>query len=175
MFDWPDLDARTRQLMLEEIDADIRAGKLYIGKRLSSAGALAYPELLLQAARTGTEASLAAALRQPGFWNSRDTPRMKGRSLSVPKTPSDAAEILAEGEFNRFYMRALCQRAMEDHLDSVIVHRAKVVETPRLESEQRLGEAIDARALLEDLRQSIGGKPRHGLPEPGSGLSIRLP
>jgi hypothetical protein len=88
---------------------------------------------------------------------------------------SDAADMLAEGEFNRFYIRALCRRAIEDDIEVVIVHRAKVVENPRPESELKIGREIPARALLEDLRTNIGGLTKFGIPEPGSGLSVRLP
>jgi hypothetical protein len=42
--------------------------------------------------------------------------------------------MLAEGEFNRFYIRALCVRAIEDGLPEVIVYRAKEVQSARPES-----------------------------------------
>jgi hypothetical protein len=174
MFEWPDLDARIRQLMLEEIDADEQAHKLYLSRNLSPMGLQDYPRHLREAARTGTEVTLAARLRQPGQMNARQPPQQRGRTVSAPRMRDDAAEVLAEGEFNRFYIRALCRHAVETHHETVVVHRAKVVENPRPESEARIGEEIPARDLLQDLRTNIGKPTRFGLPEVGSGLSVRL-
>lgn len=174
MFEWPDLDDRVRELMLEEINADEKAGALYFSGKLSSAGRRDYPAHLREAARAGTEVTLADRLRQPGQLNPRQAPQQRGRTVSVPKMPENAEETLAEGEFNRFYIRALCLRALETGRDTVIVHRAKVVAEPRPGSEERVGTEIQARALLEDLRESIGKTPRFKLPEAGSGLSVRL-
>jgi hypothetical protein len=174
MFAWPDLDARIRQLMLEEIDADEQAHELYLSRNLSPAGRRDYPSHLREAARSGTEVTLAACLRLPGQLNPRQPPQHRGGTVSFPKMRGDAAEVLAEGEFNRFYIRALCRHAIETHRETVIIHRAKVVEDPRPESEARIGQEIPARELLEDLRTNIGKSTRFGLPEIGSGLSVRL-
>ena len=89
---------------------------------------------------------------------------------------SNAHEMLAEGEFNRFYIRALCARAIEDGLSGVIVFRAKAVQNARSASEQMLGQTMPAAALLSDLRNSPGVDTALGLPPgPNSGLSVRLP
>jgi hypothetical protein len=89
---------------------------------------------------------------------------------------SNAHEMLAEGEFNRFYIRALCLRAIEDGIPDVVVYRAKPVENPRSESQQKIDEHVSPEALLRDLRIHPGVDTALGLPPgPNSGLSVRLP
>lgn len=175
MFTWPDLNERVRQLMVEEIDADAKADRLYLSSKLSALGRQDYPEHLREAARTGTDAMLATRLRQPGQLNPRQAPQQRGRTMSVPKKRVNAEEELAEGEFNRFYIRALCRYALETDREVVRVYRAKVVEEPRPESEAMIGTEISARALLDDLRENIGRDTRFNLPQAGSGLSAKLP
>jgi hypothetical protein len=88
----------------------------------------------------------------------------------------NAHEMLAEGEFNRFYIRALCLRAIEDGVSEVIVYRAKDVEHARSESQQKIGSRVAAELLLRDLRTHVGVDTALGLPPgPNSGLSVHLP
>ena len=49
--------------------------------------------------------------------------------------PLKAQETLSEGEFNRFYCKALCARSISEGISKVIAYRAKQVENPRPESE----------------------------------------
>ncbi len=53
------LDARTRTLMIEEIERDITAGTLFFSDNLTLQGRTDYPDLIRAAAREGTDASLA--------------------------------------------------------------------------------------------------------------------
>ena len=170
------LDDRTRNLMIAEIDRDIAVNSLFLSDNLSPQGRADYPELLRTAVRTGTDDALAAAIR--GRLNSHEKPRKlkSGEFSKPPVMRSNAHEMLAEGEFNRFYIRALCARAIEDGIAEVIVYRAKEVQHPRAESEARIGKPVVAQALLDDLRKNIGVETALGLPPgPNSGLSVRLP
>jgi hypothetical protein len=169
MFTLPNLDQRTRALMLEEIEHDINQNRLYISPRLTSAGARDYARNLQDAARAGDVDSFTDDLRKPG---QIETTELTKRG---PKTmPHNAADTLAEGEFNRFYIRALCRRAIDDGQE-LIVFRAKEVSNPRPESEAMIGAAKDPHKLLTDLRTNIGTHTALGLPTPNSGLSVRLP
>ena len=171
------LDAQTRKFMLDEIDSDIAQGKLYISDRLSGNGRNDYPDLLKGAAQSFDDAWLAAELRH----NSRLNPSYQRRNPrgGPPVTvtmPRDAHETMAEGEFNRFYMRGLCERALSQNIPQLIVYRAKQVMNPRPASVAREGMRIDAAALLADLRANIGLETFLGVPGgPNSGLSVRLP
>ena len=88
---------------------------------------------------------------------------------------SNASEVFAEGEFNRFYIRALCKRVISDNKGRLEIYRAKQVSNPRIESEMMIGRIIDPSKLLDDLRTNIGVDTVLGLPcGPNSGLSIRI-
>lgn len=169
------LDARTRQLMLEELALDVANGTLYISARLSDRGRADYEQLLREAITNKDEVWLAGALRSGGRMNATESRRKPGGGFTTAKVPVTAPDTLAEGEFNRFYSRGVCRRAIEDGIPKVIVYRAKPVESPRPESQAMIGSAVDPQALLDDLRTHQGVEPALRLPpRPNSGLSIRL-
>lgn len=171
MFLFPDLSPRTRELMLEELAHDLASGTLYLSRRLTGQGRLDYPKHLEEAARSGDASTLADRLRQPGQLHT-----VEERAMRPVRVPHTAPETLAEGEFNRFYARALCRRAIEEGLDEVTVFRARQVREPRPRSMQMIGRAMDPHRLLADLRAHPGMDTALGLPPgPNSGLSIRLP
>lgn len=173
--DFKNLDQRTRALMLAEIESDIAANRLYLSDNLSQTGRIDYPALIKEAARSGSDVTLAAAIRSR--LNTHEKPRqLKSGAFSKPPVMrSNAHEMLAEGEFNRFYIRALCVRAIEDGKLYVTVYRAKSVESARPESERKIGQNAAAEALLRDLRANPGIDTALGLPPgPNSGLSVQL-
>jgi hypothetical protein len=174
--EYRNLDERTRKLMLFEIDRDIKAGTLYISDNLNPQGKNDYPNLLRHAATSGNDITLAEDIK--GRLNSHEKPRLlkSGEFSKPPVMRSNAHEMLAEGEFNRFYIRAVSARALEDGINNVIIYRAKDVSNPRSESEAKIGQEISAQALLSDLRAHPGVDTALGLPPgPNSGLSVRLP
>jgi hypothetical protein len=157
---FPDLDDEVRVAMLAEIHLDQEEDGLYEGKRLTERGRDDWPYLLTHAAESGTPQSLAAELRK------------NNRSVAVP---CNAPEVLAEGEFNRFYIRAVCVIALSRGQADVQVYRAKGVTNPRPGSSSKIGSRVDAGALLNDLRTSIGVESALRVPGgPNSGLSVRL-
>lgn len=169
------LDAVTRKFMLDEIERDEKAGNLYIGKRLSNRGAADYPALLRAAAAAADDSFLANELRTPGRVNPTETRNTKN-GVTWVKVPVTAPDTLSEGEFNRFYARGLCRRAIDEGKPQVRVYRAKQVVNPRIDSEALIGRVFGAEKLLEDLRTHIGTDTALGLPNgPNSGLSICLP
>ena len=173
---YPNLDDRIRKLMVNEIQRDIDAGTLYISGNLSPHGSVEYPVLLQAAAQNGNDASLAQALLSR--LNSHEKPRQlkTGGFSKPPVMRSNAHEMLAEGEFNRFYIRALCLLAGEDGIKELVVFRAKPVEHARSASEVMIGTHVAPGALLQDLRSHPGVDTALGLPPgPNSGLSVRIP
>jgi len=168
---YENLDARTRQFMLREAEMDISRGALYISARLNQQGIEGYAYLLKESIQSHDDEWLASELQRLGYMNTTES--RKGKPVRVPIT---APETLAEGEFNRFYVRGLCIRAMDDNITEVEVYRGKQVNNPRSESESKIGKRISAKTLLEDLRKSLGVEPALGLPPgPNSGLTVRLP
>lgn len=170
------LDDRTRRFMLDEVAHDVAQGKLYISPRLNALGRKEYEGLLRQAIESGDDKSLANALRLHGCFETHE-PRQKPKGGTImARVPVIAPETLAEGEFNRFYARGLCHRALADGISELVICRVKEVSNPRPESEAMIGARINAEALLEDLRTHIGvDTALHVPPGPNSGLSVRLP
>jgi len=170
------LDAQTRNHMTAEIKADIATTKLYLSNRLSGRGRADYPQLLKQAAEGRDDSWLANEVRSNGRLNEMEERRKPKGGTTMARVPVTAPETLAEGEFNRFYIRGLCVRAMAASVPELIIYRAKAVENPRPESVAKIGQKISAQALLSDLRTNIGVDTALGLPAgPNSGLSVRLP
>lgn len=171
------LDDRTRQLMLAEMEYDIARNQLHISPFLSGQGQRDYPGLLREAIESGNEETLAANLQAHRRIERTAHRRKPEKGYTIVSTPATAAQTLAESEFNRYYIRAICRRAIEDGIDEVVIYRAKPVSTPRPESEALIESTLDPAALLEDLRTHTGDElPTLGVPGgPNSGISVRLP
>lgn len=175
-FNFDNLDEQTRRFMLEEVEHDIEVNNLYISPRLSPQGVADYPALLKQASKSGDETTLAATLRGSGRMNRTYERRKPSGGFTTVAMPVNAPEMLAEGEFNRFYVRGLCALALSKGIQELVIYRAKDVASPRPASEAKIGTRVSAQALLEDLRRSPGVEPALGLPPgPNSGLSVRFP
>jgi hypothetical protein len=174
---YENLDDRTRGLMLEELDYDIAHNHLYISPYLSGQGQRDYPNLLRQAMLSGNDETLAQALRaMRRIERSYQKHKPGGAGYTIATVPENAAEVVADSEFNRYYIRALARRALADGIPELIVYRAKPVARPRPESESLVETTVDPAAVLEDLRAHPGERPDMGVPGgPGSGISVRLP
>ena len=171
------LDDRTRQLMLEELEYDIAHNQLHISPFLSGQGQRDYAFLLREALQNGTDESLAENLREHRRIIRTQPRRQPKGGYSIAATPENAAQVLAESEFNRYYIRGLARRAIEDGIEELVIYRAKPAKNPRPESESRVETSISPQELLDDLRAHPGDEPPTlGVPSgPNSGLSVRLP
>ncbi|MEV0569392.1 hypothetical protein [Dactylosporangium sp. NPDC050588] len=171
--DLQELDETTRTIMLTEFKRDVEQGRLYLGQRLNARGQRRWPDVLEAALHDGHPETLADSIRAEGLLVERETVHRAGKPVEA-KVPFTAADTLAEGEFLRFYIRAICVRAVESMV-KVQVYRAKEVRASRAESTLKIGQLIDPALLLEDLRTNIGKETMFGLPSgPNSGLCVRL-
>jgi hypothetical protein len=162
--------------MLDEIDRDVQEGTLFVSPRLSNTGQQNYLTLLREAVRAHDDPWLADELHSRGRMQRTESRARPSGGYTTVRVPRTAADTVAEGEFNHYYVRALCRRALEDGIPALVVYRAKEVRRPRPESEWMIGKHMDPRLLLEDLRAHQGMEPALGLPSgPNSGLSVRLP
>jgi hypothetical protein len=168
------LDAITRRLMCEEIALDEERGTAYQDPRLKPGVFGTYLHLLREAAAWGDAIGLAEAIRSHRLLAMTERRTRNGRT-SQARVPRIAAEVLAEMELNRYYVRAVCRRAIEEHCQ-VQVYRARVPKQARPESELRIGTRMDPEELLEDLRENSDRlKTSLGVPAgPKSGISVRL-
>jgi hypothetical protein len=173
-FDLVDLDEATRQGMLAEIQHDVDAGTLYMGKYLSAFGVTRYEEILRAAIEGGDCETLVAALSNPGLFETHYMKSKPTGGYAAAKVPITAPVTLGEGEFNRFYLRGVCRRAIAD-TQVVEIYRARASSQPRAESEAMIGTRLDPEVLLADLRAHVGVDLALKLPPgPNSGLSGRL-
>ncbi len=173
---YENLDTRTREFMLKELELSISDGSLYISPRLTEQGRNKWKDLLNEAIKSNDDVWLASQLRQASYFKREEERNLSGGRKTIAQVPVTAPDTLAEGEFNRFYARGLCARAMSDGVLEVEVYRGKDVQQPRPESEAKIGKRLKAQDLLEDLRKSKGVEPALGIPPgPNSGITIRLP
>ena len=170
------LDQITRQHMTAEIKKDIAADKLYLSTRLTHSGREIWFGLLLDAALCGTDDSLAALLQDRGLLNGSELRKKPRGGYSIAQVSATAHITLAEGEFNRFYVRGLCCRAIAQGIPRLELYRAKQGNIPRPESVEKTGLLMDPEVVLVDVRASIGVVTAFWLPQgSNSGLSLRIP
>jgi hypothetical protein len=135
--DLHDLNDTTRAAMIDEVEADIDAGTLFLSHRLNGRGMRRWADVLLDAVRDGNPESLASCIRAEGLLVDHETSHRNGQ-VYEKKVPINAPETLSEGEFIRFYMRAVCVQALS-LATKVRVYRAKQVTNPRRDSEAKIG------------------------------------
>jgi hypothetical protein len=165
------LDARTRSLMAEEISSAQKSGQLYYSKRFTQVGTDAWPTWLLGAAKGFDEHWLAVQIEAANAMDRLETRSKPKGGYTVAHVPDTAAKTLAENQFNRFYIAAICRRAIEDGHPFVHVYRAKQSDSSRPESVALEGTARDAASLLADVR-SKDLTLKCDLLKPNSGLSV---
>src|ERR1044071_3507712 len=129
------LDDRTRQLMLDELEYDVAHNQLHISPFLSGQGQRDYAHLLREAIQSGTDETVAQNLKTHRRINRTQPRRQPKGGYSIAATPENAAEILAESEFNRYYIRGVARRAIEDRIPELVIYRAKPAKNPRPRSE----------------------------------------
>ena len=169
MFVFENLDEKTRSLMVKELDYDLKHGSVFFDIRLKEDSKMRYTELLREALSQGTPETFSEAILSHHLLKEMET-RDLGEKRIRAKISNIAHYNIGEGEFNRYYMRAICLRAIENGLDEVEVYRAKQVSKPRPAGAHRM----KAKELLDHLRTtniSVQGS----FPGPNSGRSIRLP
>jgi len=173
-FNLKHFDERTRVLMLEEFDADQALGKVYQSNYQTPAGLAAWPGLLRDALAEHNEAWLTQAASPSAYWLDRYQRRKPNGGYTWAQVPYTASATLSEGQFVRYYLRALCRRAQEGGLELQVV-RMQQVEVPRPRSQQLIGELVDPTELLEDLRINMGIETFLGIPGgPNSGIGVEL-
>lgn len=165
------LDQKTREYMILEFEFDLQNSTLYLSKRLNALGKTKYPDALRKSLENGNDTTLATEIRT-GLLNSHYQRKNKKGSITDVRMPVNAPDTLAEGEFNRYYIRALCRRVIEEENTDLEIYRAKDSDNPRNESEIKIGKIINPREVLKGLRENYElEKVPSG---PNSGLSVKM-
>ena len=148
---YENLDEKTRAYMLEES----RLGGHYQSPRLTEAALAQWVPLLEEAIKAHNDNWLCAELLRRGSFKHQETYTTKSGAVAVRRINAEhSAQMLAEGEFNRYYLRGLCRRAADQNIPDLIVYRGKEVANPRPESVAKIGTKVGILGLLNTLRRN---------------------
>jgi hypothetical protein len=168
---YQNLDPTTRRLAVAELDRDIGAGNFHASERLRPTAIDSYRRLLREALSYYDDLWLEE--RAADLLVEVEPRRTASGAQTTAKVPQMAARMLAEGDFNRYYMRGVSQRAIDEARQVVEVYRARLSHEPRRESEEIEGQRLAATDVLNWLRGEPV-EPMVRLGRPNSGLSVRL-
>jgi hypothetical protein len=168
---YKNLDEATRKYMLLEFEK----GEFYKSERLNENKFEEWKKILHEGLEFHDDDWIAHQLQLKGLLKTHELRRKPNGGMTEVKVPSNAAQMLAEGEFNKFYLRGICSRAIESHYTHVRIYRGKEVASPRIESERKIGTTLEVVALLEELRKDTLIDSVLGLPAgPNSGLTAEI-
>lgn len=175
MFNFMNLDETTRKYMLEAIDDADRIGNIYYSTRFNDTGRREWLWLLKHAAQEHDEQWLAEQVESNQLLRELEGGRTPQGAYAVKHIPQEpAAETLAEGQFNRFYMLGLARRARAEGLSDLEVYRARDTSSPRPESEAMIGNRIPVDEVEDQLRDTKASL-KSPLLQIRSGISLKLP
>jgi hypothetical protein len=170
---YDDLDPATRRHAFAELDADIASGTFHPSDRLRPTAIVEYQRLLRDAIRYYDDLWLEQHVDD--LLVDFEPRQTRSGGQTTAKVPEMAPRMLAEGDFNRYYMRGVALRALEEDRQVVEVYRARLSLEPRAESAELEGHRLRAREVLDYLRgQRVEDPTVARLARPNSGLSIRL-
>lgn len=174
MFNFENLDEKTRGFMLEAISEAEASGNIYSSTRFNDAGQKQWLPLLKEAAKEHDEHWLAYQLEAKGLMKDFEGAMTPSGGYTVKHIPHTAAETMAEGQFNRFYILGLCRRARVEGISQLEVCRAKKSLVPRRESENLIGSKISVDYVEAQLLKTSDSF-KSSLIKPNSGISMKLP
>ena len=188
MYYFPNLDNTTRLIMISELERDLNGvnetskpnqlttlpnqkGLFYISKSMKPDFVCAYKRILRNTFEKGDVISLKRELI-PNFFKEKDK--------NGKKIPSNICEMVAFSDFNRYYVRAILVRAIEEN-KAVTVYRAKQSSNERQESRACLSNTYFDKITLQRMLYVIRDyrilfSENAGMPflKPNSGLSLKL-
>ena len=171
MYNFPNFDNNTRFIMISELVRDIESGLFYEPSSLKNSYIARYKELLRKCFEYGTVEGLERALVSSLF---------KDKDKNGRKIPSNIATLLAFSDFNRYYMRAILVRAIDEN-KSVCVYRAKQSLNERRESKIAIGQCYFDKSvlaqmlkILRDYKVLFTLKNKPSFMQINSGLSLNL-
>ena len=171
MYHFPSLDTKTRSIMISELDRDIKNGLFYEPSSMKYEYLSSYKLLLRKHFEVGHVEGLEKALT-PSFFKAKDK---SGR-----KIPLNIAQVVAFSDINRYYVRAILVRAIEEN-KSVCIYRAKQAINERAESKALINKCYHEKETLEqmlriirDYRILFSSQSKITFLQPNSGLSLKL-
>ncbi len=126
--DFTELDATTRDWMLQRFEAEEATGNPYRSEVLTALGLGDWPDLMRQAITdpTGSEVTLKAALNRQDYWEPMETYVRDGVARERKVNVGQASERLAITEFNTWYVAGLAHRLADEGVTQCRVYRAAI-------------------------------------------------
>ncbi|MEZ4862843.1 MAG: hypothetical protein R3C14_16115 [Caldilineaceae bacterium] len=174
MFRFENLDDTTRAAMLAAIEEAEDSKNIYYSARFNDAGNRQWVPLLKQAAKEHNEHWLAYQIEANGLMKGLEGAYTPSGGYTIKYVPHTAAETIAEGQFNRFYILGLCKRARAEGISHLVVYRAQDRFEPRPESQA----LIDTKLAIDEIEAQLKvtkASLHSQLVKPNSGLSVKLP
>jgi hypothetical protein len=170
---YENLDPTTRRLAIAELDDDLKTGAFHASERLRPTAVADYQHLLRESLRYYDDLWLEQ--RASDLIVDFETRQTRSGGQTTAKIPEMASRMLAEGDFNRYYMRGVARRAVDEGRQIVEVYRARLSLEPRPDSAEAEGQRVQAKDVLDYLRGTTSTPPDEvRLGRPNSGLSVRL-
>ena len=172
---YENLDPVTRRFAVAELDSDYASGAFHVSERLRPTAVAEYQRLLNDALRYYDDLWLED--RVDDLLIDFEPRRTRSGGTTTARVPEIAGRLLAEHDFNNYYMRGVCLRAIEEGRQVVEVYRARLSLAPRAQSAELEGTRLAAHDVLAQLRSEPGEEVQGVAPPLGrynSGLSVRL-
>ncbi|MFA6307351.1 MAG: hypothetical protein WCS88_03485 [Patescibacteria group bacterium] len=173
MYNFLNLDEKTRELMISEINWAIKNNELYYSTRFIDGQKEKWQQLLLEAAKNHNEHWLAFQIENNSMLKDFEEAEKPKGGYTIKHVPNTASETLASGQFNRYYILGLAQRAVLENKNALEVYRAKDSQEQRDGSEALIGRTFNPAELIEQLRTTQASF-KSELAKPNSGISVKL-
>ena len=160
--------------MLEAIEEAENSGNLYFSTRFNDAGNKNWTSLLKEAAKEHNEHWLAYQLEAKNLMKGLEGSRTPSGGYTIKHVPHTAAETMAEGQFNRFYILGLCKRAKAEIISELEVYRARKSTQPRSQSQAIIGSKLSV-DYIESQLAKVSDSFKSPLVKPNSGISVKFP
>ena len=160
--------------MEDEYNLDKIQNRIYFSPRLTEEGVDRYSKFLQNALSYGTKEWLAEKLREAHVIKDHEKLLNPLGGIREVKVPASAPDILAEGEFSRYYLRAVCRQAIKEGIIHLEIISNSPSDTISDKEKAKIGRIVNPKDLLDDLRQNSYVNTRFGIPSPKSGLTVRF-
>src|SRR5207253_8262583 len=140
-------DPTSRRYALAELDHALANGAFHTSERLRPDAVGEYQRLLNEALRYYDDRWLEE--RASVLLVESESRRTRSGGTTTARIPQMAARLLAEGDFNRYYMRGVARHAIDESRPILEVYRARLSIEPRPESAQMEGSRVAATEVLD--------------------------
>jgi len=171
MFNFEELDEKTRKYMIDEFKEEKSSQNPYPGsENFSTKGRNLFPEIMKKAILYGNEESLEKDLTDSLLWNEVTKPikSKTGKVFTKKINPATEAKRFAQTEFNTWYVRGLAKRLLEEGVESCQVYRAAPAINPRVE-------CCGYENQIFSVKDVYNGHRKRYWPKPGAPRALSIP